>query len=153
MCSSDLDGSGYTSCGTTSPTTVSLSGLADGSHTLTVRAVDAVGNVSTTTFYSWTVDTSVPVVTLTSPANGAYTSSQTPTFAGVAGRVSGDASTITINIYAGSSATGTAVQTRSATRNADGTYSVAALTLAEGRYTAQAVQDDAAGNEIGRAHV
>lgn len=47
----------------------SLSGIGDGSHELTVKAVDKAGNsaVSSVTF---TVDATPPVVTLTSPTNG-----------------------------------------------------------------------------------
>ena len=44
-----------------------IAGLTDGSHTFQVRAVDNVGNVGpASTLYSWTVDTTPPVVTITS---------------------------------------------------------------------------------------
>jgi large repetitive protein len=55
-------------------------GLADGLHTFRVRARDGVGNTSTTTELSWTIDTVAPTVTLTStPA--ALTNNATPSFA------------------------------------------------------------------------
>ena len=58
-----LDGSAFTSC--TSPD--ALSGLADGSHTFSVRATDPAGNVDpTAAAYTWTVDTSAPETTITS---------------------------------------------------------------------------------------
>jgi alpha-tubulin suppressor-like RCC1 family protein len=58
-----LDGVAYAAA--TSP--VSFTGLADGSHTFTVRAVDAAGNVDVTpATYAWTVDTIAPETTITS---------------------------------------------------------------------------------------
>jgi hypothetical protein len=68
-----LDGAAATAC--TSP--VSYSGLADGSHTVTVKAVDAAGN-STTKTATWTVDTTPPVLMLTStpPSVTAMTTAQ-----------------------------------------------------------------------------
>lgn len=59
-----LDGAVYTAV--TSP--VNLSGLAEGTHTYTVRAKDAAGNVDATpASVTWVVDTTAPVVT--PPAN------------------------------------------------------------------------------------
>jgi len=62
-----LDGAGYAAC--TSPR--SLSGLADGSHTLSVRAVDVAGNTdSTPATRTWTIDTAAPQTMLSaSPAD------------------------------------------------------------------------------------
>jgi hypothetical protein len=51
-----LDGATWTTC----PNPVSFSGLASGPHTLLVKAVDAAGNVSASTEYAWTVQTSAP---------------------------------------------------------------------------------------------
>jgi hypothetical protein len=38
---------------------------ADGGHTFSVRAVDEAGNKSSTTSYTWTIDTAPPVLTIT----------------------------------------------------------------------------------------
>jgi hypothetical protein len=55
-----LDGAAFTSC--TSP--VSYSGLADGAHTFTVKAIDQFGvTESTGASKSWTVDTTPPTIT------------------------------------------------------------------------------------------
>ena len=63
-----LDGGTYTAC--TSPFT--YSGLADGSHTFTVRAIDRAGNIDLSpSTYTWTVDTVAPSVSNPSPADGA----------------------------------------------------------------------------------
>ena len=53
-----LDGSGFAGC---SNGVASYSGLADGGHTFSVRAIDAAGNVDATpATYMWTVDTVPP---------------------------------------------------------------------------------------------
>ncbi|MGH2868855.1 MAG: hypothetical protein ACRDNK_15000 [Solirubrobacteraceae bacterium] len=67
--SCQLDGGGYSSCA--SP--ASYSGLAQGSHTFKVLAVQG-GSTGPVTSYTWTVDTVPPtqVVTLASGASNAY---------------------------------------------------------------------------------
>jgi hypothetical protein len=70
-----LDGAPFAAC--TSPT--SYSGLANGSHTFSVRATDAAGNLDgTPATRTWTVDVAIvdttpPTVSLTSPAAGTST--------------------------------------------------------------------------------
>ncbi|MEA2251316.1 MAG: chitinase [Solirubrobacteraceae bacterium] len=86
-----------------------------------------------------------PAVTLTTPVAAAFLSTATPTLSGVAGIAAGDLATVTVRVYSGASATGTPVQTRTAT--ASGTaWTTTATTLADGQYTAQATQSDGAGN-------
>jgi hypothetical protein len=71
-----LDGAAFSSC--TSPQ--SYSGLADGGHTFQVMATDDAGNTATST-YSWTVDTTPPVTTITSsPPSATNTSSASFSF-------------------------------------------------------------------------
>jgi hypothetical protein len=93
------------------------------------------------------VDNTPPSVTLTSPANGSSTADTTPTFGGVGGTAAGDAATVTVKVYAGPTATGTPVRTLNAAVGAGGAYSVDGTpALDPGTYTAQAQQQDSAGN-------
>jgi Ca2+-binding RTX toxin-like protein len=59
-----LDGAAYSACG--SPKT--YSGLGDATHSFSVKAKDAAGNLSGTASYSWKVDRTPPDTTITSPA-------------------------------------------------------------------------------------
>ncbi len=56
-----------------------------------------------------------PGVTLTSPANGSTLDQAKPTFSGSAATASGDLPTMTVKVYGGSSASGSPVQTLTAT--------------------------------------
>ena len=59
-----IDGGAFAAC--TSPR--NYTGLADGSHTFTVRSADALGNTGMAS-YTWTIDTAAPTVTInTRPA-------------------------------------------------------------------------------------
>ncbi len=88
-----------------------------------------------------------PLVTLTSPANGTFTNNSKPTFSGTAGADAGD-SAVTVDVYSGSSASGTPVATLSASVGAGGAWSVTSSSALapDGIYTARAQQSDAAGN-------
>jgi hypothetical protein len=138
-----LDDDGFSAC--TSPK--AYSELADGGHTFRVRATDAAGNAGAAATRSWTVDTTAPAPTMTVPADGATTNDDTPTFAGTAGSEPNDLATVTVRLYEGSSAEGTAVQTLSASRRGDATYSVdASSPFPDGVYTARASQEDTLGH-------
>lgn len=57
-----LDGAGYGVCATGK----SYASLGDGSHTFQVRAIDAAGNVGVASSYTWTVDTTTPMASISS---------------------------------------------------------------------------------------
>jgi len=80
-----IDGGAWTSNTTGA---ASFTGLADGSHTFAVEAVDKAGNISTAASYTWTLDTTPPTVTITSEPNNpgnttSFTYSGTDTGTGV----------------------------------------------------------------------
>src|SRR5207247_485271 len=77
-----LDGAAFATC--SSPT--SYTGLADGSHSLQVRATDAVGNTGTPTSFTWSVDTAAPSASITSsPTNPSNNASPSFSFSSEAG--------------------------------------------------------------------
>jgi hypothetical protein len=131
---------------------ISVSGaVTDGTLSFTIgsnKAQDAAGNVntaSTSTDNTVTYDATAPSLTLTAPANGLATTDTTPAISGVAGNASGDSTTVTVKIYSGTGTGGSVVQTLTPTRSTN-TWSTTAATLAQGTYTVQASQTDAAGN-------
>jgi hypothetical protein len=97
------------------------------------------------TAFSTASDWVAPAVTLTAPAQGAHTNTATPTLSGAAGTAAGDAATVTIRIYSGASATGTPVQTLTASPSG-ASWTKTAGTLSDGIYTAQATQADGSSN-------
>ena len=140
-----LDGAAFVAC--TSPQ--AYSGLGVGSHTFQVRATDQAANTGAAAGFGWTitgVDTTPPAVTLTAPLNAGTVNTSTPKFSGGAGTAPGDLAAVTVKVYAGAGVAGSPVQTLGATASG-GAYQVTATSaLADGTYTAQAVQQDSAGN-------
>ena len=69
-----------------------------------------------------------------------------PYLEGTAGVAPGDDSEVTVNIYSGTSAAGTPVETLTESVAADGTWNAESATvLPDGRYTAEVIQTDATG--------
>jgi large repetitive protein len=120
-------------------------GLADGTYIAYATQDDSNGNTGYSAPRTFTVDATQPGVTLTAPASALLTNDTTPTLSGGAGTDTGDSATVTVKLYAGSSVSGPPVQTLPATRSG-GSWSVDPAALADGTYTAQAEQADAAGN-------
>ncbi|GAA4438031.1 hypothetical protein GCM10023188_32900 [Pontibacter saemangeumensis] len=119
----------------TTPFTVS--GLAEGEHTLKVRAVDAAGNTDQTpATYSWLIDTKAPAApVVTAPANGAILGTSKPAFTGTAEANS----TVAVSVDA--------AVIGSVKAAANGSWSLTPSTaLADGTHTVSAKASDAAGN-------
>jgi hypothetical protein len=88
---------------------------------------------------------SIPTVTLTSPASGGLVTGGQPFFGGTAGTDATDASTVSIQVFAGGSASGVPVQVLGAMVSG-GNYSTGPTTpLPDGLYTAQASQGSSVG--------
>jgi hypothetical protein len=94
---------------------------------------------------AFTIDTTPPAVTLTSGPT-ATSNNSTPTFGGAVGTAAGDTGSVTLDVYSGTSATGTPVQAIAASVSG-GSWSATTAALADGTYTARAAQSDAAGNQ------
>jgi subtilisin-like proprotein convertase family protein len=143
-----LDGAAWSSC--TEPHTVS--GLNDGSHTLEVRAWDAVGNVDgSPASRTWIVDTVAPIPTVSAPSGSTVDSE--PTLSGTGGTASGDGGTVTVRVYSGDGHSSPPAATPSHTVTAPvapgtGRWSVdlPLPPLGLGKHTVQVEQSDGAGN-------
>ena len=126
----------------------------DEQYTVRATQTNAFGSTGTSAARTFVVDTTAPVVGLTTPAPGSVVSTGTPAFAGTAGKLtatattSKDTSPVTVRLYSGTGTGGTLLQTRTATVNqTTGAYTVnASPTLPSGTYTAQVTQTDGAGN-------
>ena len=95
---------------------------------------------------TFTVDTTAPTgVTLDAPADGSTTNDPTPTLSGAAGDATGDDANVEVKIYDGTGTGGAGRRDISPTRTGT-SWTIDASTLAEGTYTAQATQSDAAAN-------
>jgi hypothetical protein len=116
--------------------------LSDGSYKAQARQSDLSGNTGLSPFVAFTIDTADPTVSITSPGDGDATNDTTPEIEGDAS----DPDDVTVNVYSGSSAGGTAIQTPTATPDGGGIWSVDLSSLSDGTYTVQAEQTDAAGN-------
>ncbi|HWF34344.1 MAG TPA: hypothetical protein VG295_03205, partial [Solirubrobacteraceae bacterium] len=85
-----------------------------------------------------------PPVTLTTPAGGSSTTITEPTFAGGAGADFGDSGQVTLRLYSGHGASGTAVRTVTVPRSGATWSTTLTSPLPLGTYTAQAQQNDIA---------
>ncbi|XXF76448.1 Ig-like domain-containing protein [Myxococcaceae bacterium GXIMD 01537] len=127
-----LDGGAFAAC--SNPAT--FGPLADGSHTLSVRARDAAGNVDPTpATHSWTVDRTAPVVVIATPANGAVLNTQVPTYTGTS--EPGSSVTVTVD----------GVLLGTVIADGSGNWSIpGSAPLADGQHSVSATATDNAGN-------
>jgi major membrane immunogen (membrane-anchored lipoprotein) len=131
---------------TVGPTTTLVGGA-----TYTVQAEQEDPEITYLAHVTFTVDATVPTVTLTSPTNGSTAAATSQTVSGSAGTEAGDLETVTVHLYAGSEASGTPLQTTGVNvEQADGHWSATFGGLSPGTYTAEAEQSDDVGN-VGRS--
>jgi hypothetical protein len=88
-------------------------------------------------------DETAPRPTLTADE---LTNQRAPLLTGTAGTDDGDGQEVAVLLYDGAKVAGDPLQQRTATRGADGRFEVRAEPVASGTYTAEAAQDDDAGN-------
>jgi hypothetical protein len=124
--------------------------LTNGHYTISVSQRDQAGNVGETSSPKFTIDTTPPKVTITSPVNGQTIGSAQPTFKGVAGDEEGDEQLVTLSIYtAAKGHPEKLVETRTVTlKPGEHEWLVGPIVpaLAAGEYVAVASQADEAGN-------
>ncbi len=120
------------------------SSLADGTYTVQAIQRDEAGNQGVSAPVTFTVAAAPPTVTLNSPASPS--SNTKPSFTGTAS----DVTPVTVDIYAGSTATGTIVSTAEATSSGGSWASnEASPALPGGQYTAVATEPSSHGNPAG----
>jgi hypothetical protein len=120
--------------------------LNDGTYTAQVSQSDVAGNTGKSAAVTFTVDTSPPVVAVTTPKAGEVLTSSKPTVSGLAGQASGDDPSVTLKLYEGSTVAGSPIQTYKVTSSGGNWTTGAVSVLADGTYTVLAEQADAAGN-------
>ncbi|WP_276497263.1 Ig-like domain-containing protein [Pontibacter litorisediminis] len=128
-----IDGGNFASAATPYTT----ASLADGEHTIRVRAIDAAGNIDATpASYTWSIDTKAPAApVVVAPEEGKLLRSNKPSITGTA-----EAGSM-VNVYVGSTKVGTA------TAGSDGKWELTpANALAEGTQQLTARATDLAGN-------
>jgi peptidoglycan/xylan/chitin deacetylase (PgdA/CDA1 family) len=133
---------------------VTPAALADGTYTVRATQKDAAGNTGTSTAVTFTVDTkpapppdtTAPEVSVTAPSSGSTSTTASPKLMGKAGTATGDRKSVGVSVYSGGAATGTPVQSLTASVGSDGTWSVTPAALADGTYTVRATQKDDSGN-------
>ena len=129
----DLDGGGWAPCATPFTTPA----LADGSHTLKVRASDAAGNTDASEVtYTWLVDATDPTGSITSPVDGADVSGTIMLVSNSTDGGSGVASVVFQRSPAGAGIWTNQAASWDTTAQADGDYDLRAITT------------DAAGNSV-----
>jgi hypothetical protein len=99
---------------------------------------------------TFTVDTTPPDVTLTYPTNGSATSSGSQRVEGAAGTAQGDLSTVTIELFSGSTTESPAGLETLSVPASGGRWSATFGGLSQGTYTVRAEQADDVGN-VGRS--
>jgi hypothetical protein len=118
--------------------------LGEGTWTAIASQSDAAGNAGSSAPVTFRVD-------MTAPAPGVDpvgdTADATPAVSGAAGDDEGDGDTITVEVFAGASATGSPVRTLTPSRTGDAWSATLSPDLGDGTYTVRARQSDAAGNE------
>jgi uncharacterized surface protein with fasciclin (FAS1) repeats len=120
--------------------------LSDGIYTAQATQKDNAGlHTGENTPVTFTVDTTAPEVTLTSPADNAYVNTSDPKLSGGGGAAPWDGRSVAVEIHDGSSLGGSIAASGSATVNG-GKWSYPAPHLSDGTYTAQATQKDEVGH-------
>jgi hypothetical protein len=120
--------------------------LAPGTYTAQAEQphlLEAVGKSAPVTF---TIDTTPPQVTLTSPANGNIATGSSQLLAGAAGTEPGDQPEVTVQLFPGSSIGSQPPLEAITVPASHGTWSAPFVGLNPGTYTARAEQVDKAGN-------
>jgi hypothetical protein len=116
----------------------------NGTYTAVAEQSDDVGSIGKSTPTTFTIVTKSPSVTLITgglvPRGVTVVSGPSPSFSGSAGNASEDSSAVTVNVYSGTSASGSPVRSVEGPRIGTSWSAGAVAALPGGTYTAQAEQ-------------
>jgi hypothetical protein len=118
--------------------------LSDGVYTAQASQGNQVGHTGTSGAVTFTVDAEAPVVTLSSPSDGALLDTSNPTLSGGAATAAWDDSSVMVAIHQGDSVSGS-LEASGSVPVSGGKWSYAPH-LSDGVYTAQASQGDEGGH-------
>ena len=119
--------------------------LPDGEYEAIAWGKSLGGTLGTTPRQTFTIDTAPPAVTVVAPGEGATVSGSGVAVHGAAGTAAHDVSSVTVQLFAGTSAAGSALQTVTVPASGGGwTAELGGLT--PGAYTVRVTQSDEAGN-------
>ncbi len=119
--------------------------LADGEYEAVAWGKSPGGALGTTPRQTFTIDTVPPTVTVVTPGDGATVSGSSVSVHGAAGTAAHDLAPVTVQLFAGSSAAGSALQTVTVPASG-GEWSAQLGGVTPGAYTVRATQSDEAGN-------
>ena len=126
-------------------TTGAVAALADGTYTALAEQSDAAGNTGKSAAVTFTIDTTLPAVTLTEPAPDSSTGTEFESFSGAAGTSIRDLPQITVKLFAGSTITGEVALKEVTVPAVHGHWSAAFGGLSSGTYTVRAQQSNSLG--------
>jgi large repetitive protein len=121
--------------------------LPDGTYTAQAEVKDLAENTGVSSPVIFTVDTTPPVLTLSTPANGSSAGGETQMIAGSAGLADGDLRSVTVQLFAGAAVAGQPLEEVVVGDEPSGAWSVPLGGLAAGSYTVRAIQRDDVNNE------
>jgi hypothetical protein len=139
--------------GQTEPASVGIGGewsyvaphLPDGEYTAQASQTNESELIGKSNPVAFTIDTKAPLVSITTPENGAILAVTSPTVGGASGQEQGDLPSITVRVYPGSAAAGSPSQVLEVTP-VGGKWTGSVGPLSNGIYTVVAEQPDNAGN-------
>jgi len=121
-------------------------GLADGQYTVQAEQDDLAGDRGFSAPRTFELKQLAPFLTLDQPASGAEVAQGDALFAGRAGDVPGDSSSVALKLYRGRSATGSPIKVLYVTENGPRWSAFWPTRLPTGTYTVLATQGDLAGH-------
>ncbi len=120
--------------------------LADGVYTALATQTEPGEEPGTSEPVTFTVDTTPPQVTITSPANGSSTSSGSQVVSGTTGTATDESSTVTLQLFSGATTEPQAPLEALTVPVSNGSWSATFGGLSPDTYTVRAEQSDEVGN-------